>query len=169
MPVQAMLNDMLKDSDNVLANALLLSAFHQTHHGDWKVAMAWMKGVVSKRLQLDLSHLHWVDGAGLSRYNLASADDLLRIMAAIYHHPSLSKQLLPMLPEMGLDGTLAHRNSKHFRGRVLAKTGSMQGVSSLVGVIEQRHPRLFAIMMEGVEVERHDFRRAQRWMVSPSQ
>jgi D-alanyl-D-alanine carboxypeptidase/D-alanyl-D-alanine-endopeptidase (penicillin-binding protein 4) len=91
-----------------------------------------------------------VDGSGLSRSNRVSARVLVETLrrgdAAFEGGP----ELLAGLPLAGLDGTL-ERRAEGARGRVRAKTGSLDGVTSLAGFARSAHGRefVFALIVNG--------------------
>ncbi len=75
------------------------------------------------------------DGSGLSRQNRLSARILVEIVRDLYRPPELRADFLCSLAVSGVDGTLARRlRSASTLGQVMAKTGSLSGVSSLSGV-----------------------------------
>lgn len=75
------------------------------------------------------------DGSGLSRENRLSARLLVAVVRDLYTQPELRSDFLCSLAVSGVDGTLARRlRGEETLGRVLAKTGSLSGVSSLSGV-----------------------------------
>jgi len=88
--------------------------------------------------RIDTSLLHLVDGSGLSRRNLVTADmtaDLLQHMA---HHPdtTLQRVFRESLPVAGLDGTLSSRmRGTAAQGNLRAKTGTLGGASALSGYV----------------------------------
>ncbi|MHB2018958.1 MAG: D-alanyl-D-alanine carboxypeptidase/D-alanyl-D-alanine endopeptidase [Candidatus Xenobia bacterium] len=69
-----------------------------------------------------------VDGSGLSRDDLVSPRLLAGVLQQNYRDP----QVQDTLPIAGVDGTLRHR-MEGLKGRVHAKTGTLDGVSSLSG------------------------------------
>lgn len=88
-----------------------------------------------------------VDGSGLSRANRLAATTLVRLITAADQDPTWGRHLLASLPAGG-KGTLASR----LRGvgpRVRAKTGTLNGATSLAGrVVSRRGQRYaFAILM----------------------
>ena len=88
----------------------------------------------------------WVDGSGLSRYNLFTPNvliDLLAKIAAVVPQP----RLFALLPAAGQSGTLKGMvvGSKPY---IFAKSGSMSGVYNLSGYLLTQRGRLlyFSIM-----------------------
>ena len=98
--------------------------------------------------------LRLVDGSGLSGNNRLTARSLTDILDLVVggDHPELSA-ILDGLPVAGRSGTLTYRfaapPASCARGEVMAKTGSLTGVSTLAGVTEGRDGewKSFAIMV----------------------
>lgn len=88
--------------------------------------------------RIDTTHLQLVDGSGLSRLNLVTADmttDLLQYMA---HRPDTSLYGLwrASLPIAGVDGTLQYRmRGTPAQGNLRAKTGTLGSASALSGYV----------------------------------
>ncbi len=93
------------------------------------------------------------DGSGLSYDNHLSAAILVRILEDLYQTPELRTDFICSLALGGVDGTLRHRflNEAHM-GRIMAKTGSLAGVSSLSGFAfsESHGPLVFSIVTNGI-------------------
>ncbi|MBJ6765222.1 D-alanyl-D-alanine carboxypeptidase/D-alanyl-D-alanine-endopeptidase [Myxococcaceae bacterium JPH2] len=97
-----------------------------------------------------------VDGSGLSRYNLATARGLARVVLTSLNEP-YANAFLDSLPVSGVDGTLAGRpTTARTAGRIRAKTGTLSGQKCFVGVAERptdpEHPRVvFALMLGNMD------------------
>ncbi len=93
------------------------------------------------------------DGSGLSYENHLSAAILVRILEDLYRAPELRTDFICSLAIAGVDGTLRSRflNEEHL-GRIMAKTGSLAGVSSLSGIAfsRSRGPLVFAVLTNGI-------------------
>jgi serine-type D-Ala-D-Ala carboxypeptidase/endopeptidase (penicillin-binding protein 4) len=103
-------------------------------------------------LGLDPSHFQMRDGSGLSSGNRTSAGDLVRFLRLMERHPhgELWRSTLAISGEK--EGTLRHRlKDAASRGRVLAKTGSLERVSTLAGYVRADSGRtyVFAILLNG--------------------
>lgn len=89
--------------------------------------------------------LRRADGSGLSRYNLISTTQLVKVLES---SPEL-KSLLPC----GGEGTLKQRflTGEPSRGHIRAKTGSLGNVSGLAGYLypDMEHEMRFAILING--------------------
>lgn len=94
--------------------------------------------------------LHIVDGSGLAHANRVAAVTLARILE-YYDAAPAGNILYPLLPRGGKDGTLTMYQFTTAQGRVRAKTGHEDGVSSLAGYVNTRkHGRVvFAFLING--------------------
>lgn len=92
------------------------------------------------------------DGAGLSRGNRLTPAAMTKVLLAAYKDFSVSPVLISSLSRFGLSGTLKKRflgasKERHLGqpgGRVWAKTGTLNGVSSLAGFLENNKGERFA-------------------------
>jgi serine-type D-Ala-D-Ala carboxypeptidase/endopeptidase (penicillin-binding protein 4) len=93
------------------------------------------------------------DGSGLSYDNHLSPAILVGVLQDLYNAPELRTDFICSLALGGVDGTLRHRflNEAHM-GRIMAKTGSLAGVSSLSGFAfsESHGPLVFSIVSNGI-------------------
>ena len=95
------------------------------------------------------------DGSGLSRKNRLSARLLVGVVRDLYVQPELRTDFLCSLAVSGVDGTLARRLwGEETLGRVMAKTGTLSGVSSLSGVAfplaAENRALGFSVMTNGI-------------------
>lgn len=92
------------------------------------------------------------DGSGLSYENRLSADVLRRVLTELYLS-DLKEDFLCALALGGVDGTLQRRlRDESHLGRVMAKTGSLSGISSLSGFAfsPTRGTLAFSILLNGI-------------------
>lgn len=92
------------------------------------------------------------DGAGESRYNLITPDQMVKLLKYAANHFTMGPEFMAAMPLAGLDGTLTNKfKAPHLRGNIRAKTGSLAGVSCLAGYfIGDRGDRFaFSIMVNG--------------------
>ncbi|MCX7906885.1 MAG: D-alanyl-D-alanine carboxypeptidase/D-alanyl-D-alanine-endopeptidase [Bacteroidetes bacterium] len=88
------------------------------------------------RAGLDTSRVVMVDGSGLSRLNLITPQDLVKVLLFMRGHPH-GDAFFESLPIAGVDGTLANRMRRGpARGRVRAKTGFVGHVRTLSGYLQ---------------------------------
>ncbi len=135
---------MMHRSDNFFAEQILLmSAFNKTG----KMSDAEM---IQQLLASDLKNFpqrpRWVDGSGLSRYNLFSPDDFVWILEKMKDEFGM-KRIAELFPSGG-EGTLAWF-SAGMHHRVIAKSGSLTGVLALSGFLNAKSgkPIIFSILI----------------------
>ena len=97
--------------------------------------------------------LRVVDGCGLSRYNLVSTRQLAQLLQS-------EPTLVDYLPRAGLDGTMKRRTVE---GQLRAKTGTMSGVSGLVGEFTGASGKRyrFALLLNGFVGAAAPFKKAE--------
>jgi len=138
-PLPELLNKMMRESDNFISEQLWrAAAYRATGRGD--VASARK---VEQRWFADHG-LPWVepgyDGSGLSRSNRIASREQVAILMGVYNSP-YRNYLIDAMPSSGRTGTLKRRTMGGGRGRVRAKTGTISGVSALVGFVMDRKGR----------------------------
>ena len=120
--------------------------------GSWPGSVALAKDFLAG-LGLDPSHFSLRDGSGLSSSNRVPARDLVRFLRAM-DQQSFGPAWRSSLAVAGEpEGTLRHRmKDPIMRGQILAKTGSIEHVSTLAGYARARSGRnyVFAILLNGV-------------------
>ncbi|ABL99949.1 D-alanyl-D-alanine carboxypeptidase/D-alanyl-D-alanine-endopeptidase [Shewanella amazonensis] len=154
--MDSLLSEMLKESDNLIADALLkqLGKRKGQDESDFYQGSKEMAANLTL-LGVDLSSANLVDGSGLSRYNLLNARQLMQTLLLI-HHTEAYASLKDGLPVSGKDGTLLYKrgfNSLPLKDRVQAKTGSMQGVSNLAGFLRSGDREYAFVVLENGLVE----------------
>jgi D-alanyl-D-alanine carboxypeptidase/D-alanyl-D-alanine-endopeptidase (penicillin-binding protein 4) len=101
---------------------------------------------------LEPKDYRFVDGSGVSHYNLVSAELLVSILKYFYKEkPGLFEILYNSFPIAGIDGTLENRTRKtKAENNVHAKTGTLSGVSTLSGYLtnKKKHTIAFSILMQ---------------------
>ena len=151
--VGEVLIDMMKESDNLYAEALFyqIAASTGLRPATPKEARKQVRALM-QRAGLDASRYRIADGSGLSLYNYVSAEALVMLLRYAWQQKPIYEALLPTLPVAGVDGTLKTRMKKTAaEGRVQAKTGTVTGVSSLAGYVTSvmGHRLCFAIINQG--------------------
>ena len=151
-PMQAVLDQCLKESDNLNAEALLYRLGKQTTGRRYITADDGLDAVARliEQLGLDPDDYNLADGCGLSHYDYVTPELLVALLRYAYGRTDVFQSLYKALPVSGVDGTLEHRMGYRTPGfrRVHAKTGTYTGVSCLAGYLQAKngHWVAFAIM-----------------------
>ena len=152
--IDIILKQMLKDSDNFYAESMFYQTAASTGHRPAKASDArTLTKQFIKRLGLGGNPYKIADGSGLSLYNYISAKLLVRMLRYAHNKEEIIGHLLPALPIAGVDGTLKKRMTEgNAYGNVVAKTGTVTGISSLAGYLTTADGRrmCFAIINQGV-------------------
>lgn len=120
-----------KRSLNMVAECLLLRA----GDGSWPGSARMMARTLTERFHLPPGSVSPVDGSGLSRENHVTPAAMARLLAGAARQ-DYAMVLFRSMPVAGVDGTLSRRFiHSPCRGRVLAKTGYIAGVSGLSGYV----------------------------------
>ncbi len=154
-PIADVLSRILKPSQNMFADCtakMIGLAFYQERGlplpGSWlgasRATRAWLDG-----LGIDHRGLVYADGSGLSHNNRVTARLISDLLLAMHRseHAELWKQSLTI---GGVDGTLRRRFTDT-PGRVVGKTGTLTGASSLSGYVTTDTGRelVFSILVNG--------------------
>ena len=151
LPLREIVTLMNKYSNNFIADALV-----KTLGRELKGAPGTMeKGLQvvleeATRMNVNTSGFKLVSGSGLTRLNRMSASQFTALLNAAYLDFDVLPELLASLPIAGRDGTLRTRmRGTTAYGRLRGKTGTIDGVSSLVGIVQSRGGELlsFAVLM----------------------
>ena len=106
-PLMDILRLMNKPSDNVIAE-LIFKTIGAEVKGE---PGTWQKGrqVIGEFLGEMGAGFRIVDGSGLSRYNLVTAELLVNLLVFVYNDFELMPDYVASLPIAGVDGTLKNR------------------------------------------------------------
>jgi D-alanyl-D-alanine carboxypeptidase/D-alanyl-D-alanine-endopeptidase (penicillin-binding protein 4) len=90
------------------------------------------------------------DGSGVSRYNYSSPEHFIQLLSWAYNTNQIWDNLISILLGGGV-GTLKNRMNGENGNRIIAKTGSLSGVSCLSGYVftKSGEPLAFSILMNG--------------------
>jgi len=136
-PTDSILRPMMYRSDNFFAEQLLLMVSEE------KLGIMDAELIIDTLLNNDLRELPqapvWVDGSGLSRYNLFTPRDFVWVLNRMRAEFGMDR-IREIFPT-GDSGTLKGYYSAD-NGRIYAKTGSMSGVVAVSGYLYTRTNRL---------------------------
>ena len=145
-PLADILKLMNKPSDNWIAELIFKTIGAEVigEPGTWQKGRQAVTEFLSKIMDDPPVH-RFVDGSGLSRYNLLNAELLTDLLVHTYHNFALMPEYLSSLPIAGVDGTLRNRMQGMYAEKVLrAKTGTLSGVSALAGYTVTADDEVFA-------------------------
>jgi D-alanyl-D-alanine carboxypeptidase/D-alanyl-D-alanine-endopeptidase (penicillin-binding protein 4) len=145
-PLADILKLMNKPSDNWVAELLFKTIGAEVigKPGTWKKGRQAVTEYLSEIMSEPPAH-RFVDGSGLSRYNLLNAELLTNLLVYMYQTFELMPEYLVSLPIAGVDGTLRNRMKGMYAEKILrAKTGTLSGVSALAGYTVTADDEVFA-------------------------
>ena len=145
-PLADIIKLMNKPSDNWIAEMLFkaIGAEVKGEPGTWKKGRETVDEFLGEIMK-ELPAHRFVDGSGLSRYNLLNAELLTKLLIYMYHNFELMPEYMASLPIAGVDGTLKNRMQGMYAEKVLrAKTGTLSGVSALSGYTKTADGEVFA-------------------------
>ena len=134
-PLGDIIRLMNKPSDNWIAEFLFkaIGAEVKGVPGTWRKGREAITEFLDEILTEPLSH-RFVDGSGLSRYNLTNTELLTQLLIYMHKQFEIMPEFLSSLPIAGVDGTLRNRMQGMYAEKTLrAKTGTLSGVSALAG------------------------------------
>ena len=154
--IQDVINQIMKESDNLNAEALLCrlgaQATGKKHISDEDGLSVIRKQI--KALVEDPDYYKLADGCGLSNYNYISPNLLIAFLKFAYSRTDVFQKLYKALPIGGVDGTLKYRMKRGTPSykNVHAKTGSFTAINCLAGYLRTTngHEIAFAIMNQNV-------------------
>jgi D-alanyl-D-alanine carboxypeptidase/D-alanyl-D-alanine-endopeptidase (penicillin-binding protein 4) len=141
-PYDSLYTRMLTDSDNFIAEQLMLQV-------GWEVNKKYrVKAAIDYALDsifYDMSQRpRWVDGSGLSRYNLFTPESMVYLLKRMHRDISTSR-LLEYLAKGGVSGTLEGNFKSPTGGPyVFAKSGTLSNNYCLSGYLKTKKGRLLA-------------------------
>ncbi|MFM7645301.1 MAG: D-alanyl-D-alanine carboxypeptidase/D-alanyl-D-alanine-endopeptidase [Sphingomonadales bacterium] len=144
LPTDSLLKLLMHRSDNFFAEQSLLMASQRL--------LGYMsdRDLIDKILATDLKGLpqppRWVDGSGLSRYNLFSPQDMVSILYRMQQEFGWSR-LQTIFPH-GNEGTLSGYYVADSTA-IFAKTGTLSGVVALSGFLQTRQGKwlIFSVLV----------------------
>jgi len=156
-PTDSLLKPMMHRSDNFFAEQSLLMVSNEV------LGVMNDAKIIDTLLKTDFKDLpqkpRWVDGSGLSRYNLFTPQDFVTILNKMRTDFGMQriKEILPT----GNDGTLTNYY-KTESGYLFAKTGTLSGVVALSGFLYTKKNKLliFSVLVNNHQASATAVRRA---------
>ena len=157
LPVDSLYKVMMQESDNFIAEQLLLMC-SQTISDTLKpeIAIRYMK----KNFLHDLTdEPQWVDGSGLSRYNLVTPRSIVQLWEKIYYRIP-RERLFALLATGGKSGTIKGWYNAD-EPYIFGKTGSLSNNHSLSGYLVTKKGKtlIFSFMNNNFTTSTNEIRR----------
>ena len=134
--LDSLIRPMMYTSDNQIAEQLLyLIAAKRGWSGPTSRIIEQLKKENSV-----VADLRWVDGSGLSRYNLVRPTDMIQILRELQNEVAM-ETLQVLLPQAGQSGTM--RNVKLHPGTAWAKSGSFGNTYDLSGFYQDTQGKMY--------------------------
>lgn len=132
IPSDSLYRRMMHQSDNFIAEQLLLLASSSLSD---TLSSSKPRNYILKNQLSDLGQVpRWVDGSGLSRYNLFSPESMVQVLYKLYIDLPLDR-LLNLFPAGGVSGTLKESFSGQQGPYIYAKSGSLGNNYCLSGYL----------------------------------
>ncbi len=144
IPADSLYKEMLQSSDNFIAEQILLMISHKISD-TFKTEIS-VNNIQKEYLQDLPDPVFWVDGSGISRYNLITPADIVALLTKINSEVSREK-LMELLPAGGQTGTIKNM-FKEQKAFIFAKTGSLRHTYNLSGYLLTKKGRwlIFSFM-----------------------
>lgn len=135
IPMADLYKELMHPSDNFIAEQLLLLCSNQLFD-TLNVArtIEWAQDSLFEDLPQEAK---WVDGSGLSRYNLLTPRSIASVLQKLYEEVP-EKQLFDLFPTGGETGTIKNWYGGLERPYVFAKTGTLRHIHCLSGYLITR-------------------------------
>jgi serine-type D-Ala-D-Ala carboxypeptidase/endopeptidase (penicillin-binding protein 4) len=152
-PADSVLRPMMYNSDNFFAEQLLLMVSEE------KTGIFNDEAIIDTITRSLKNKVVWVDGSGLSRYNLFSPDAFVEILDSM--RAEFGMERVEAIFPTGDSGTLKGYYIAD-NGKIYAKTGSMSGVLALSGFLYRKNNRLliFSVLVNNYNGTGSNGRRA---------
>lgn len=157
-PLVAVLASALRYSNNFTAEQVLRTLAWRAsgRPGSWEDGVATLERFAAAVSPREAEAQQFVNGSGLSRDGRLSPRFLNDVIALVQRPSSPAQLLLASFAHAGGEGTLRGR-TPYAGARVLAKTGTYAGASTLSGVVTSRDGRRlgFSILINGGDLDRN--------------
>ncbi|MCF8054766.1 MAG: D-alanyl-D-alanine carboxypeptidase/D-alanyl-D-alanine-endopeptidase [Deltaproteobacteria bacterium] len=138
-----------KQSNNFIAEQIFQATGAKTSgkQATWESSRNAAEEFIKTKLKRNTGY-KIINGSGLSRENLLSAQILTDLLRYMWKDSKNREYFIESLPVMGIDGTLKqHNKNSRFNENILAKTGSLDNVNSLAGYLTTDAGKVMAFAM----------------------
>ncbi|TMU57003.1 D-alanyl-D-alanine carboxypeptidase [Flagellimonas algicola] len=157
IPMDSIYKRMMHKSDNFLAEQILMLA--SSTLSDTLSTKTAINTMLDKHLSDLPQQPRWVDGSGLSRYNLFTPNSLVHILKKLHNEIS-QERLFQLFPMWDATGTVDTWNHPGFQPFIFAKSGSFGNHYNLSGYLITRSGKvfIFSFMNNHFRVPSHEIR-----------
>jgi len=135
-PLREIVKQTNKNSQNFYAEMLLRTLGREVKHGGGLEDGLEVLSDYARQIGVEPGETVFADGSGLSRDDLVTPETVVKLLVHMASGPYLDA-FRDSLPVAGVDGTLAGRfKGTRLRGRIHAKTGTLEGVNALSGYMD---------------------------------
>ena len=165
IPSDTLYKKMLQPSDNLFAEQILLMA--SGLEGDTLNSMATIDKVKDQLFDDEPDELVWVDGSGLSRYNMFTPRSMAGLLLKL-HKEVGEERLFDLLPAGGVSGTIEEWYAGEKEPFVFAKTGTIRNNHSLSGYVKTDSGKtlVFTFMVNHYEHSTDKVRKSMETMLN---
>jgi len=159
-PLVAIIRHMNRESDNFVAEMVIKELGASVARRGSTAAGSRVVRAALVDAGVPVARVRIADGSGLSLRDRLTASTLVAILRAGAADPTIRDAFVTSLSVAGVSGTLEKRLARRpTRGRVIAKTGTTNAASALVGFVRRRY--VFAVIQNGSPVPYWSARAAQ--------
>lgn len=156
-PLSLIVRDMNKFSNNFVAEQLVktLGAQIDSVPGTTRKGMRVIENYLAQ-IGIEPGSYKLVNGSGLTRHNRIAASTLMKVLANTFVDFRIAPEVMSSFSIAGIDGTTKDRHtSDRIKGLARAKTGTLAGVSTLVGAIPSESGEMlgYTILMNGNSID----------------
>lgn len=156
-PLSLIIRDMNKFSNNFVAEQLVktLGAYVAGPPGSTKNGIRVIENFLGE-IGVDPNEYKLVNGSGLTLENKITATAMIKVLSNSFSDFRIAPEIMSSFSIAGVDGTTKSRHtSEKVKGLARAKTGTLNGVSTLVGTIPSMNGEIlgYAILMNGNSID----------------
>ncbi len=137
-PLADIVHEMLVNSNNHTAETLLRTLGEQSGHPGTDSAGVGFEKRVLDHLGVPHDKMRVYDGSGLAPSDRIEPQTLAKLLALVSRGPS-GDVYIRSLPRVGIEGTVKHHDLHAALGRARAKSGHIENVNGLAGVLQTMH------------------------------
>ncbi len=160
-PLRMLVQDINKFSNNFMVETLV----KKFGDGTWPRGVQRIQEFYRTNYGLGSDKIQITDGSGLSKDNRLSARTLAIVLRGAYHDFEVGPEFTASLKIIGGEPFRLHIKDPNLARRIRCKTGHLNGVSSVCGLLQTPDGKLrvFAILLNGEAHEQDLWEQVSRW------